>query len=360
VSEEIVWVGEQSTAPAVGLVGGKGLGLDLCQRAGLRVPEAFVVSTECFRQALRDQLRAELSSVMAAVAGEQDIDAFDSATERARKVLFEGTAGHPGEAAIREAFAQLQQRTGTSDLAVAVRSSSAAEDAADRSFAGEHDTYLWVRGADEVCEKVRRCWTSLYTSRASAYRTDVGHDADDAMAVVVQRMIDARAAGVFMTLNPSNGDRSKIVIESLWSLGEPLVSGTATPDRFTIDKVTGEILERQLADKPERMTGDPQTGRGTRMVQVPEAERTRASLTDDEIGQLVEMGRRVERFAGAPQDGEFAVDETADAGGDVYLVQARPETVWTNKSARRVGGGSDVLNRVVSTLTRNPDPATKS
>jgi pyruvate,water dikinase len=212
-----------------------------------------------------------------------------------------------------------------------------------------------VRGADEVCEQVRRCWASLYTSRASAYRANAGADSEDAMAVVVQRMVDARSAGVFMTLNPANGDRSKVVIESLWGLGEPLVSGTATPDRFTVDKITDEILKRDLADKDERMARDPQTGRGTCLLPVADADRARASLSDAEIHQLVQMGRTIERLTGKPQDGEFAVVDADDDSADsnVYLLQARPETVWGNKSARRVAGESSVLSRVVSTLTGN-------
>lgn len=355
------WIGEaeQQELPA-SVVGGKGRGLDLLVRAGLRVPEAFVVTTACFGGAVTRSLRAELDRRIAKVAGETDLSTLDAVTEEVRALLFDGTAGHAGEDDIRAAHRSLRERTGQDDLAVAVRSSSAAEDSADRSFAGEHDTYLWVLDEDEVCEQVRHCWASLFTSRAVSYRAAAQADPDapqDAMAVVVQRMVDAEAAGVFMTLNPLNGDRSKIVIESLWGLGEPLVSGMADPDRFTVDKVTREILKREVANKPERAARNGTTGRGIANLPVPEADRNSTSISDETIGELVRMARVLENAAGCPQDGEFAIaGGAANAGADadrVFLVQARPETVWSTKPTRSVSaGGTDALSRVISTLTR--------
>lgn len=356
----IAWIGDSDERLSASVVGGKGRGLDLLVRAGLRVPEAFVVTTDCFRGAVSAQLRAELDNRIAGVAGETDLAVLDGVTEEVRTLLFEGTAGHAGEDDIRAAHRSLRERTGQHDLAVAVRSSSAAEDAADRSFAGEHDTYLWVLDEDEVCEQVRHCWASLFTSRAVSYRAAANAVPDapeDAMAVVVQRMVDAEAAGVFMTLNPLNGDRSKIVIESLWGLGEPLVSGTADPDRFAVDKVTREILKREIATKPKRAARNGTSGRGIANLPVPEAEQNTTSISDDTIAELVRMARILEKSAGCPQDGEFAVAGGAaasDSDADrVFLVQARPETVWSTKPTRSVtAGDADALSRVISTLTR--------
>jgi pyruvate,water dikinase len=216
-----------------------------------------------------------------------------------------------------------------------VRSSAAAEDAADASYAGEHDSYLDVVGADAVADAVVACWASLYTARAVAYRR--GRPAG-AMAVVVQRMVAARAAGVFMTLNPANGDRATFVCEAVWGLGEPLVSGMVTPDRFAVNKISGEVVRREIAHKPTRL------GRsGT--APVPEAERDAPCLTDDELAELLRIGRAVETAAGAPQDGEFAVDDEG-----VHLLQARPETVWSRRP-RTVARGRTALEAVLATLT---------
>jgi len=350
MTASVLWIGDGAACEAT-LAGGKGRGLGLLCEAGLRVPEAFVVTTDFFRSAVDDELTATIESAMSALAGDGDLSAVDEATGTLREQVFEGTAGHPGEDAIRAAYRQLCTATDSQDLAVAVRSSASAEDASDRSFAGEHDSYLWVIGEDEVCEQVRRCWASLFTSRAISYRS---HDQQvwsrlDAMAVVVQRMVDARSAGVFMTLNPTNGDRSKVVIESLWGLGEPLVSGTANPDRFVVDKITREVVTETLVDKPARTVRDPATGRGITELPVDDDQREQASLSRAEILELVDMARTIERFAGCPQDGEFAIADD----GTVFLVQSRPETVWSTKTRPRVSSAGDAMSRIVGTLTKN-------
>lgn len=350
MTASVLWIGD-GAAPEAVLAGGKGRGLGLLSDAGLQVPEAFVVTTDFFRSAVHDELTAHISAAMSALTGDHDLTAVDQATAALRERVYEGTAGHCGETAIRAAYRQLCAATESEDLAVAVRSSSAAEDASDRSFAGEHDTYLWVVGEDEVCEQVRRCWASLFTSRAIAYRS---HDEQtsaqlDAMAVVVQRMVDARSAGVFMTLNPTNGDRSKVMIESLWGLGEPLVSGAANPDRFLVDKITRDVVTETLVDKPTRTVRDPETGRGITELAVDDDQRQQSSLSRAEILELVEVARVIERFAGCPQDGEFAVADD----GTVFLVQARPETVWSTKVRPRVSQAGDAMSRIVGTLTKN-------
>ena len=224
---------------------------------------------------------------------------------------------------------------GRGDPAVAVRSSAAAEDAADASYAGEHDSYLDVVGPDAVADAVVACWASLYTARAVAYRRGRPRAP---MAVVVQRMVAARAAGVFMTLNPANGDRATFVCEAVWGLGEPLVSGAVTPDRFAVNKISGEVVRREIAHKPTRLGSA-----GTEPV--PDAERDLPCLTDDELAELLRIGRAVETAAGAPQDGEFAVDDDG-----VHLLQARPETVWSQRP-RTVARGRTALEAVLATLT---------
>jgi pyruvate,water dikinase len=332
----------------VAALGGKGAGLAFLVAASVRIPPAFVVTAEGYRAAVGPELRRELAEALAAIPdGARDAE-LDEHTARIRALLLAGTEDHPLADAIRAACEELRARCGGA-LTVAVRSSSIAEDSADKSFAGEHDTYLWVEGAEEVDRRVRQCWASLVTSRAVAYR-DAHDPAELAMAVVVQQMAPARAAGVFMTLNPVNGDRSKLMIESVWGLGEPLVSGEATPDRFLVDKVTGEVVRREHADKPTAAVRDPRTGRGIALVDVEPERRTQPSLTSDEIAELVRVGRLLERAAGVPQDGEFAVVD-GEPPENVLLLQCRPETVWSRKPPKPVAKGDTAMAAMLATLT---------
>lgn len=336
----------------VAALGGKGAGLAFLVGAGVRIPPAFVVTADGYREAVGPELRAQVAEALAAIpAGARD-EELDEHTARVRALILEGTDGHALTADLRDACAELQRRAGQEELTVAVRSSSVAEDAADKSFAGEHDTYLWVDGAEEVDRRVRECWASLVTSRAVAYRgAGDAPSADElAMAVVVQQMALARAAGVLMTLNPVNGDRSKVMIESVWGLGEPLVSGEATPDRFLVDKITGEVLKREHADKPTAAVRDPQTGRGVVLAPVPDERRERPSLANAEIDELVRVARLVERAAGAPQDAEFAVLE-GDAPENVRLLQCRPETVWSRRPPKPIATAGGAMAAVLATLT---------
>jgi pyruvate, water dikinase len=344
----IAWL-DTPDVPAAGHVGGKGRSLHILSQLGLSVPDAFIVTTAAYRAALPASLTGEINRRIAEISDMDDVAAVGETARQVRQLLYTETARHPADRAIRQAYLTLAERLGDDSPPVAVRSSSAAEDSAEHSFAGEHDSYMWVVGPDEVSDAVRRCWASLFTARAIGYRARhaLSHT-DDAMAVVVQHMVDARTAGVFMTLNPVNGDRSKIVIESLWGLGESLVNGTATPDRFVVDKVTREVLERTVATKPNRVVRAPQSGRGVSLAEVELADRDRPSLTATELEVLIDIARTVEANAGCPQDGEFALH-----GDQLYLLQARPETVWSSKPRRRSRAAppSDALAHVLNALT---------
>ena len=316
-------------------VGGKGAGLHRLVALGLRVPPGFVVSTAAFGTALDEFTQARIEAPLRALPPEAPLPEVEAVAAQARAAVLEAIAGSPVLDDVRAAYDEL----GLGD--VAVRSSATAEDAAGSSYAGEHDSYLELRGADAVADAVCRCWASLYTARAVSYR---GEREAGAMAVVVQRMVPARAAGVFMTLNPANGDRSTVVCEAVWGLGEPLVSGDVTPDRFVVDKVSGEVLRREIASKPTRLVRAADGG--TRTEAVPAPLRDAPCLTDAELAELLRIGRAVERVAGCPQDGEFAVGP-----GGVALVQARPETVWSRRARPPVAPGRTALGAVLATLT---------
>jgi pyruvate,water dikinase len=317
------------------LVGGKGAGLNRLLSLGIRVPAGFVVSTAAFSTVLDEFTQARIEAPLRALPPDAPPAQVEATAAMARAAVLDAVADDPVLDAVRAAYTD----RGLGE--VAVRSSAAAEDAADSSYAGEHDSYLELRGADAVADAVRRCWASLYTARAVSYR---GERDAGAMAVVVQQMVPARAAGVFMTLNPANGDRSTVVCEAVWGLGEPLVSGEVTPDRFVLDKVSGEVLRREIADKPLRLVRGPDGGTVTE--DVPEPLRAAPCLSDAELTELLRIGRAVERAAGTPQDGEFATDPDG-----VALLQARPETVWSRRAPRPVSAAGTALGAVLATLT---------
>jgi pyruvate,water dikinase len=229
---------------------------------------------------------------------------------------------------------------------VAVRSSGVAEDLSGASFAGQYETYLWIIGADAVIEHARRCWTGLFGPQVLTYRPEGDAPGQESMpalpmGVGVQQMVSARAAGVMFTLDPVTGDRSKIVIEGSWGLGEAVVSGLVTPDRYRVDKVTLELLASELANKEQEFSFDPGSGVGLR--DVPESRRTEACLTDEQVVALATLAKRIERHRGAPQDIEWAVDEH----GTVHVLQVRPETVWSRRPATSIATGRSALDMVM-------------
>ena len=308
----IAWLEESS--PNAALLGGKGLNLGRLAQQGLPVPPAFVVTTEAYEAAVfRDDdilgLLRELDT-----AAEENIPALAHALrESIRRLALPPSL----EEGIRSAYLRLSPHREP----VAVRSSATAEDTASASFAGQQDTYLGVLGGDEVAQRIRDCWASAYTDRAVVYRRRHGFDHGSiAVAVVVQRLVDAEKAGVMFTVNQVTQARSQVCIEACWGLGEALVSGTVNPDHFVVDKRSGEIAEHYILPKREmivRVAGTVQVS------SVPVAlERVHQPVLDaGEIQRLTDMANRVEAYFGSPQDIEWAIQ-----GGSVYLLQSRPVT----------------------------------
>ena len=307
-------------------------------QAGLDVPPGFAVTTDAYVAAcgpLTDRLRVLLADAADDPAG----PARTSATMRD---LVEG-APLPDDLrdAVAGAYADLCRRCGTEDVPVAVRSSAVGEDAPEASFAGEHDTYLWVRGAAEVLAAVRRCWASLFTERAMGYRArltpaaDAGDGTGPAMGVAVQQMVLAEVAGVAFTLNPQNGDRSEIAIDASWGLGEAVVSGEVTPDNYLVDKVLMEITRRVVSDKAVEYR-PAASGRGVARVAVPADRRAVPCLSDEQITEVARLAQRAERHYGCPQDVEWAMEADPAGGYRLFLLQSRPETVWSRRPVRPV------------------------
>jgi pyruvate, water dikinase len=325
-------------------VGGKAIGLVDMARAGLPVPAGFVVSADAFTRSHGEVVERVLGRVRAEGPG-ADTEALESLAADARAEMTATPVAAPVAEAVLAAYRELPGDG--AEAPVAVRSSALAEDSAEASFAGGHDTYLWVTGADAVIDALGRCWASLFTARALSYRLEHGIDTGWEMAVVVQRMVPARAAGVMMTVNPVTGDRASIVVESVYGLGEGLVSGSVTPDRFVVSKVTGEMLEREVGEKLHEVVRDPETGTGTVMNEIAPERAGEPSVSDDEVAELVEIGRRAERHYGSAQDLEWAIDD------GIFVLQCRPDTIW---SARPRPGQAEghapvgALGRIVSQL----------
>lgn len=268
-------------------VGGKALNLGVMLRAGLPVPNGFVLTTEAYR------------AFVEANALGTDRAAFEVAPVPTR-LVDEIVAVYGGGA-------------------VAVRSSATAEDLPDASFAGQQDTYLNVRGEGAVIAAVRRCWGSLFTERAVAYRARQGIQPNEvALAVVVQEMAPATAAGVLFTVHPVTGRADRMVINATWGLGEALVSGRVNPDSITVEKATGRVLAEERGDKA---TMTAATAEGTAEVDVDAARRGQRALRDEEIVELARLGRELERIFGAPQDVEWAIVD-----GKPVLLQSRAIT----------------------------------
>ncbi len=329
-------------------VGGKGGSLGELQRAGIAVPPGFVVRTQAFERFLEAlerevPVRAGINSL-----DPDDLAAVTACSKAVRARLEDAELPPDVLAELSAAHEVLCGMAGTSAggaLAVAVRSSATTEDAADASFAGLQDTYLWVKDLDETLRKVRSCWASLYSVESIVYRRKRGFpEAGVAMAVVVQAMVDARTAGVMFTRSPTTGDRSVITIEGAWGLGSAVVGGEVTPDRWVIGKVTGEISVREISDKMIQHV--PAAGGGTEAVAVAQDLRLSPCLSDDELQTLRGLARKVERHYGRAQDIEWAVDRH---GGGILLLQSRPETVWSVKENAPVARASEnPLSHVMS------------
>ncbi len=332
------------------LVGGKNSSLGEMMMAELPVPPGFAITIDAYQllwfdRALVDEVNGLLRNIDHdnAVANRVTADRIRAAIEAAPmpEIVAEE---------VTTAYDELCEHCDTADVPVAVRSSATAEDQPDASFAGQQDTYLWVRGTDDLLTSVQRCWSSLFTDRAIAYRHQMGYlHQGISMSVGVQKMVDPKASGVAFTLNPTNGDRSQVAIDASWGLGEAVVSGEVTPDNFLVDKVIHEIVLREISDKhiEYRLGDDGVVHKGD----VEPERRKIACVTDDELKAIAVLARRAEKHYGTPQDVEWAIDRHLRSGSNVVMLQSRPETVWSQKKRDSVvSRHSDPMASIVSTL----------
>jgi len=341
VPDAIAWVDEIAPDEAVGVCGAKMGRLAELLRAGVSLPQGFTVTVEAFRrhweQAGLDEVAdAALGGLVTdAEAGAAEIEPakIEAAASAVRAELAGRDLGAGLAALIADAYEELSSRCFEINVPTAVRSSAIGEDSGTASFAGIFDTYLGVSGPDRVLDAVRRCWVSLFNTRAVAYRLKGGmHHRDMPMAVGVIELIHARASGVAFSAHPVTGKTDRIVIETNWGWGEAVVQGLVTPDHIEVGKADGRVLKYQVADKTVVSAFDYAGGRVVE-TEMPARLVSRRVLDEEQIVAITDAVLAVERHYGYPVDVEWVLDRHRREGEPVCVVQARPVTVTAAQAA---------------------------
>ena len=336
----ITWLDELSNRD-IDIAGGKGASLGEMWNAGLPVPPAFVVTAEAYRYFIREtKLDKKIREIL------KDIDVnnpeeLNRKSEEIRKLILDANMPKDLEIIIIESYNRLCEESGEEEVFVAVRSSATAEDLPDASFAGQQETYLNIKGAENVVKAVQRCFASLFTPRAIFYREQKGFDHFKvALAVVVQKMVNSEKAGVLFTVNPINQNYEEMVIEGAWGLGEGVVSGVVTPDTYIIDKKTLTPKSISVAKKDVMFIRD-EKGK-TKKVETPEDLREKRVLSDEELRRLAEMGLTIEKHYGRPMDIEWAIEK-----GNIFMLQARPVTTLDKEKKEETSKESEELGEIL-------------
>ena len=325
----------------VPLVGGKtaSIGEMYCELSadGVRVPNGFAITADAYRLVLdRADAWGALHGALDGLAT-SDVAGLTVAARRAREIVY--AAGIPEDLALEilDGYRRLQDQYGD-DIGLAVRSSATAEDLPTASFAGQQETFLNIKGADSLLDACRRCFASLFTDRAIHYRTEHGFDHFKvSLSIAVMKMVrsDIASSGVLFTLDTESGFRDVVFVTGTYGLGENIVQGAVDPDEFYVHKPTylaghRAVLRRRLGDKAVRMVlVEGEAGRTTRNVPTPKRDRARYCLTDDDVLELAGYACAIERHFARPMDVEWAKD---GIDGDLYIVQARPETVASQRA----------------------------
>jgi len=331
----IIWF-EELRKTDIPSVGGKNANLGEMINAGIPVPPGFAITAYSYEKFIHETgIATKIYEIIReTVKDPNDPKQYEEASKKIRALIDATPMPRKIEDAIRSAYRELCKRLNANGVFVAIRSSATAEDLPDASFAGQQETYLNVKGVDEVLSKTVKCWSSLFTPRAIFYRTEKGFAHEKVLiSVGVQKMVNSKAAGVVFTINPVTGDSSQIVIEGNYGLGEAVVSGTVTPDDFIVDKNTLNIVEKRISKKTLQYLRDPNTGK-TVHLEVPVDKQEQPCISDEEILKLAELAKNIEQHYGKAQDIEWAIDSDLSFPSDIFIVQSRPETVWSTKLAQ--------------------------
>ena len=321
----------------VDIAGGKGANLGELTNAGINVPPGFVITSETYDKFIKETgIFDEIMSILDAIDVNETKE-LQEASARIKKIIMNAYVPDDIRTTIIEAYNALCQRIGKENAFVAIRSSATAEDLPEASFAGQQDTFLNIRGPEDVLIYVQKCWASLFESRAIFYREENNFDHSKVyIAVVVQEMVNAEKAGVMFTVHPSTGEE-QILLEAAWGLGEAVVSGTVTPDTYWVDKKTGKVFNCNISEKNTMFTKDPEAGK-TVKLDVPEDLKNKRVLSDEEIAALTKLGKRIQEHYDFPQDTEWAMEN-----GKVFMLQSRPITTlgMNNGTEAKEGAGEE-------------------
>ncbi|MFH1751734.1 MAG: phosphoenolpyruvate synthase [archaeon] len=304
------------------LAGGKGANLGEMTNEGFPVPSGFIVSSKSFDLFLeKNQLNERIQNILKQI-NYSEVKDLQERTEEIRELIKETPIPVKIVSEIKKAYERLGEKklawlTSSEECFVAVRSSATAEDLPTASFAGQQDTYLNIKGKENVVNAVRNCWASLYTARATYYRLKQGFTGHVSIAVVIQKMVNSKVSGIMFTANPT-GDQSKLIIEAVYGLGEAIVGGAVTPDHYVIDKKSIRIESKQIAEQEWKL--ERKEGR-TVKSEVSKKEGEKQKLEDKLILNLAKIGRQIEAHYKMPQDIEWAIENN-----ELFITQSRAIT----------------------------------
>ncbi|MFP3200921.1 MAG: pyruvate, water dikinase [Sulfolobus sp.] len=313
----------------VSIAGGKGANLGELISLGVRVPPGFVITSYAYKYFIEyNKLYDKIKEILESENLDSE-EGAERASEKIKSLILSSPIPPDLQQAILSYYDSLVKLVGK-EVLVAVRSSATAEDIEEASFAGQQDTYLNV-SREELLSAVKKVWASLYSTRAIVYRKSKGIDQlSVSMAVVVQKMVNSRSAGVMFTLHPANGDKNYIVIESNWGLGETVVGGKVTPDEIVIEKSTLKIVEKRVSHKVIKIVYNQQT-KSNEVIELRGQEADTISISDEEAVELAKMALKIEEHYKRPMDIEWAIDADLKFPDNIFIVQARPETYWSSK-----------------------------
>lgn len=341
----LLWF-EQLERKDVDIVGGKSSSLgEMTAKTDVPVPYGFATTAYAYRYFIKESgLEEKMRSILSELTDVENSALLRDVSARLRDAIMAEKMPQDLQNAIGAAYVELGKRVGEENPYVAVRSSATAEDLPDASFAGQQDTYLNVQGAETIIAKVKECYASCFTDRAVYYREKQGFDhIEVALSAVVQMMVFSKTSGVMFTVNVATGDDNNILIEAAFGLGEYVVQGTVTPDNYTISKHDHKIIDRCVNEQDIMLVR--KKGGDCEEVQVPEELRKVQTLTDEQILELADYAKKIEKHYGCYMDMEWGVDERTNK---IWILQARPETVW---SRRNKEGGAKVQESKSMTTT---------
>lgn len=341
----LLWF-EQLERKDVDIVGGKSSSLgEMTAKTDVPVPYGFATTAYAYRYFIKESgLEEKMRSILSELTDVENSALLRDVSARLRDAIMAEKMPQDLQDAIGAAYVELGKRVGEENPYVAVRSSATAEDLPDASFAGQQDTYLNVQGAETIIAKVKECYASCFTDRAVYYREKQGFDhIEVALSAVVQMMVFSKTSGVMFTVNVATGDDNNILIEAAFGLGEYVVQGTVTPDNYTISKHDHKIIDRCVNEQDIMLVR--KKGGDCEEVQVHEELRKVQTLTDEQILELADYAKKIEKHYGCYMDMEWGVDERTNK---IWILQARPETVW---SRRNKEGGAKVQESKSMTTT---------